>query len=173
MEGDLSNIVPAGAESGLVRPALGDFDVMKTYLTTSKSRPHITPPDKKVWTIMRMPPRGGRRRWRHRASRRDPPSSRRHSRIFQALRRRRQSIRFELMRGPVRDAPAIHIPAVLPIDNLPTKITAIEEAHFMGCELRIEKASGVNNVVAVVTGQVLRVPYSKVRCSSHCNPPCI
>ncbi len=72
----------------------------------------------------------------------------------------------------IRDCPAEHIPTVLPIDNLLTKITAIEEeTHFMGRKLRIEKVNGVDDAVAVVTSQVLHAPYSKVRCNSHCSPP--
>ena len=41
-----------------------------------------------------------------------------------------------------------------------------EEAHVVGSELRVEKVDGVSDVLAVFTGQVVRVPYPKVRHSS-------
>ena len=41
-----------------------------------------------------------------------------------------------------------------------------EGARAVGCELCIEEVDGVSDVLAVFTGQVVRVPYPKVRHSS-------
>lgn len=40
----------------------------------------------------------------------------------------------------------------------------------MGSELRVEEADGIDDVFAELTGQVVRVPYPKVR-RSGCSSP--
>ena len=41
-----------------------------------------------------------------------------------------------------------------------------EEAHVVGSELQVEKVDGVSDVLAELIGQVVRVPYPKMRHSS-------
>ncbi len=45
-----------------------------------------------------------------------------------------------------------------------------EEARAMRSELQVEEVDGVSDVLAVFTGQVVRVPYPKVR-RSGCSSP--
>lgn len=45
-----------------------------------------------------------------------------------------------------------------------------EEAHVVGSELQVEKVDGVSDVLAELIGQVVRVPYPKVR-RSGCSSP--
>ena len=41
-----------------------------------------------------------------------------------------------------------------------------EEAHVVGRELRVQEIDGVHDVFAELIGQVVRVPYPKMRHSS-------
>ena len=48
-------------------------------------------------------------------------------------------------------------------------VNRVEEANAMGSELRVEEVDGIDDVLAELIGQVVRVPYPKVR-HSGCPP---
>ena len=121
--------------------------------------------------VMHRPPLEGRRRLPHTACCHGLPSSRRRSHSPRASRPRRRAKSARIRQPSRLNDPAEHVLTVPPADNALVGVDGVEEeAQAVASELRIQEIHGIDDELAELIGQVVRVPNPKVRCNSHCDP---